>query len=124
MCEDVHGSTFPTRHANLPAQKLADDAGDSPTTHDCERMTAIRGNDAVFGSDAVFETDRYRFLQMRARVLEAIFRGGGGGGCKKHHSLVRWPNGRSHGSAWTHKVHLRPSPSDASRSFACTSPED
>src|ERR1700722_10039956 len=83
MCEDVHGSTFPMGHANLAAQKLADDAGDSPTTHDCERMTAIRGNDAVFGSDAVFETDRYRFLQMRARVLEAIFAGRRGTGLQE-----------------------------------------
>jgi len=60
--EDVHGTTLAVRHATLATEKLAEDTGDGPTTHDGERMAAIAGNDFVVWFDAVFKTDRHGFL--------------------------------------------------------------
>ena len=52
--EDVHGTTFSKRHADLAIEELANDTFDRATVHDGE---AVSGDDAVILADPVLEAN-------------------------------------------------------------------
>ena len=61
-CEDVHRATLSLGHADLAAEKLANDTRNCATTEDCKRMTAVGGDNLVFLGYRRLKANRDRFL--------------------------------------------------------------
>lgn len=55
--KDVHGTALSLGHATLAAEEFSNDALDGAAAHDCKGMTAVGGDDTVFGGNAILETD-------------------------------------------------------------------
>ena len=71
-CEDMHGATLPAGHANLTAEKLAENTSDCATTKNSEWMTAICGYDHVVLGNRRLEANRDGFLHISSRYVNDI----------------------------------------------------
>ncbi len=62
----MHRATFAVGHANLATKKLAENASDSTTSHNGERVTPVTRNYSVLLLDTMFKTNGHGFLSQKS----------------------------------------------------------